>query len=559
MKKLVLALFLLMSLGLTASAQAQELNHYSVADTHVSSSQPNNNFGGESKMLSDTGSPTKNVLIQFNSSCATACTLWLYSAQSNSNGPKVYSTDGFAEYGVTWNNRPAVYTLLADFGAISQGWNSVPFPAGVSIVQLIADVDSETGFYTQEYGMSRRPFLNEAVSSTPLPTSTNTVVAPTATNTTAPTVTNTATRTPTAVATSTPTRTNTPLPTATRTSTPTATSTNTPVNTATNTPTRTNTPVVATATNTAAPTVTSTVVTGCTETLAAGNGTLQAALNRLDSGEVLCLGPGTHNTSAVKLTSKTNVTVQGTLGSNGEILSLVHNTANDSGRTFELVSTHNSFIKDFAIDNGDKGLWLENSNYNSVTGMYIYESGGECLRLSGNSSYNYLGYNTIIDCGVHSYGVGGSKNGEAIYIGRDPEQGVGSSDYNIVEYNTLITNANEGVDIKENSEYNIVRYNYAANQLDPHSGCYDARGDLNEFYGNTAENCAGAGFRTGGDNDGWGRDNYFADNTIINAELYGFKFMVSPQTVVCDNVFINLGSGAPEYHWDDAQGETCGF
>lgn len=50
---------------------------------------------------------------------------------------------------------------------------------------------------------------------------------------------------------------------------------------------------------------------------------------------------------------------------------------------------------------------------------------------------------------------------------------------NIVRGNTIITNGNECVDIKEGSTGNTVEENSCSDQLDTESGCYDVRGDYN--------------------------------------------------------------------------------
>ena len=50
---------------------------------------------------------------------------------------------------------------------------------------------------------------------------------------------------------------------------------------------------------------------------------------------------------------------------------------------------------------------------------------------------------------------------------------------NLVRGNTITTNGNECVDIKEGSTDNIVEKNVCSNQLDENSGCFDSRGDNN--------------------------------------------------------------------------------
>lgn len=93
--------------------------------------------------------------------------------------------------------------------------------------------------------------------------------------------------------------------------------------------------------------------------------------------------------------------------------------------------------------------------------------------------------NTISNCGVYDYVFDeGGKNGEGIYIGTSSNQwtnGPDGTNDNIVSGNTITTNGNECVDIKEGATGNIIEYNECSNQLDEDSGCYDSRGSGNIF------------------------------------------------------------------------------
>lgn len=61
------------------------------------------------------------------------------------------------------------------------------------------------------------------------------------------------------------------------------------------------------------------------------------------------------------------------------------------------------------------------------------------------------------------------------------ENGPDGCNNNLVSGNTIMTNANECVDIKEGATGNIVEDNICSDQLDENSGCFDSRGDSNIF------------------------------------------------------------------------------
>ena len=54
-------------------------------------------------------------------------------------------------------------------------------------------------------------------------------------------------------------------------------------------------------------------------------------------------------------------------------------------------------------------------------------------------------------------------------------------DFNYVSGNTIETNGNECVDVKEGSTYNVIESNICSMQLDENSGCFSSRGDANTF------------------------------------------------------------------------------
>jgi hypothetical protein len=156
--------------------------------------------------------------------------------------------------------------------------------------------------------------------------------------------------------------------------------------------------------------------------------------------------------------------------------------------------------------------------------------------------------NDIADCGAGKYGVGGSKNGEGVYIGTAPEQ---LSSYNpssepdrthgVWVHHNVIHPYNECVDIKEAAHDNMVEYNTCGGQRDTESGAFDSRGgrvgEGNVFRFNLVESAQGACVRFGGDSDPDGTGNAFYGNVCRNIGGYGVKQMRTPQGPVCANRF----------------------
>ena len=156
----------------------------------------------------------------------------------------------------------------------------------------------------------------------------------------------------------------------------------------------------------------------------------------------------------------------------------------------------------------------------------------------------------------------GRKNGEGVYIGTAPEQRGKNQPpnvpdrclANIVEDCTFKTEAAEAVDIKEDSEENIVRRCTGEGSRDPDGPIFGSRGDRNRFEDCIAKGGLGHGFRFGGDTVPQGKYGQPADRTYgmdnvlrqCRAEgnaLYGAALMVLPQDVDDTNTFVGNGRG----------------
>jgi hypothetical protein len=187
-----------------------------------------------------------------------------------------------------------------------------------------------------------------------------------------------------------------------------------------------------------------------------------------------------------------------------------------------------------------------------VLRMTFRNAGGECLRIRYFAQHNEIGYSRFERCGVHDFKFhGGKRNGEAIYIGTAPEQrdngenptaDPDQSSANWIHHNTINTQGNECVDIKESSSANLVEYNSCTGQQDPNSGGFDARGSANIFRSNESFGNVGAGIRLGGDGAADGIDNQVYDNTFYDNQAGGIKLVRRPQRL-CGNRLANNRAG----------------
>lgn len=299
--------------------------------------------------------------------------------------------------------------------------------------------------------------------------------------------------------------------------------------------------------------------------------TIQQAIDVAMPGDTIHLLPGTYQQDMVTRrdgTEKAPITITGTKQS---ILT--------GGGDSRIVQIHHDYItlKGFTINGKYRNSHTQDSyrdklvyvigtqRKNGVTGlrilhMQLHNAGGECLRLRYFAQHNEIAYTTITNCGIHDFSFAdGGKNGEGIYIGTAPEQRADNknptadpdeSSYNWIHNNTINTNGNECVDIKEASRFNVVEHNDCTGQKDSESGGMDSRGEDNIFRYNTIHDNLGAGIRLGGDEDTDGINNEVYNNTIINNQSGGIKIQTWPQSNrICANTMSNNrgGNGVGNY------------
>ncbi|MDD5084028.1 MAG: right-handed parallel beta-helix repeat-containing protein [Candidatus Moranbacteria bacterium] len=219
------------------------------------------------------------------------------------------------------------------------------------------------------------------------------------------------------------------------------------------------------------------------------------------------------------------------------------------------------YAEGFEADHGITGL--------RILDMHLMNAGGECVRIKHFAKQNEIAYNTITRCGAYDFLFdAGGKNGEGIYIGTAPEQvqkgkdgsrSVDASDDNWIHDNTIDTQGNECVDIKEGSSGNLVENNSCTGQKDKESGGLDSRGNGNTFRKNEVFGSAGAGIRLGGDGEGDGMDNSVIENYLHHNRNGGIKIQSHPQRQICGNIITDNKKDAlvGEYSEDNENKASC--
>ncbi len=293
--------------------------------------------------------------------------------------------------------------------------------------------------------------------------------------------------------------------------------------------------------------------------------TIQRAIDVAQPGSTVHLSSGTYLQdfrSARSGTSSAPITITGPRAA----------VVKGAGRTSIVTINHdNHVLRGFTLD----GRFGSGSGVSSYRKKLLYAQGvetrsgvsrlrvldmkltnalDECVRLRYFAENNEIAGNTITNCGIEDFQLGGGgKNGEGVYIGTAPEQlGDGNnpttdrdvSRGNVVRNNFIDTQGGECVDVKEAATANLIENNRCTGSLDPNSGGLDSRGNGNVFRGNEVYGHVGAGVRLGGDASSDGINNSVYDNVIRENKVGGIKFMASPQDKVCGNTMSGNGRDA---------------
>lgn len=279
---------------------------------------------------------------------------------------------------------------------------------------------------------------------------------------------------------------------------------------------------------------------------------LERALAIAREGDIVRLAPGTYRGGA--LTRCAGVTIE---GPSAAVL-----RGPKSDRAFE-VRHDRTVLRGFTIEQADIGVWLEGVSGCVLEGLTLHDLDGEAVRIKNQSRDNVVRHCRFARLGRTGFDVArGRKNGEGVYIGTAPEQRGRNRPPdvpdrctgNLIEHCEFQTEAAEAVDIKEDSEGNLVRDCVGRRSLDPDGPIFGARGDGNRFERCVAEDGLGHGFRFGGDTvergehgqlerRAYGKNNVMRDCVAKGNAGWGAAVMVKPQDIDGSNRFEANGRG----------------
>jgi hypothetical protein len=270
-----------------------------------------------------------------------------------------------------------------------------------------------------------------------------------------------------------------------------------------------------------------------------GSGDLQQAVDAAGPGDTVRIGPGTYAGGFHTVRSGTAARPIRIVGDGARVV--------PGSRTGRLIEIRDDYVEvsGFEVIGGTAGIRIEGGRHVRILHNVVRDALGECIRVTHQSSFNEVAFNTVRDCGRRNFDLmADRKNGEGVYVGTAPEQGgPDRSDGNWIHDNTITTPA-ECVDVKEFSSGTLVEHNTCAGGRDPDGAGLSGRGDHVTFRGNTVIGGRGAGIRLGGDHRNQGVHAIVTGNRVESPRGYGVKVMRWPQDVICGNGLFDPGRGA---------------
>jgi hypothetical protein len=204
----------------------------------------------------------------------------------------------------------------------------------------------------------------------------------------------------------------------------------------------------------------------------------------------------------------------------------------------------------FTVQDGQKGVVLDHTDFTVIQGMTVQHLGDEGIHLREFSDDDLVLNNTVTDTGSLN-----PKFGEGIYIGTAQSNWCTytacQQDYsnnNVIRGNTISKTTAENVDIKEGTTGGaLIGNSFDGSSFSPKgaTGWVNAKGNDYLIKGNTGHNSSQDGFQTHQILSGWGQDNVFEGNTaVVNGPGYGFHFTpVNGNVWTCDNTVQGAGAG----------------
>jgi len=279
---------------------------------------------------------------------------------------------------------------------------------------------------------------------------------------------------------------------------------------------------------------------------------LSAALSAAEPGTVIVLADGTYSgefTIARSGTADAPITLCAGPGA------VLDGGSTDHGYTLHLDGASHWSIAGLTISGGQKGVMLDRSSSNVLTGLTISGTGDEALHLRAGSSDNLVEGTTISGTGLRS-----PEYGEGIYIGTAESNwcdisacAPDASDRNHLVGNTISATTAESIDVKEGTTGGEIR----DNRLDGDGttavdSLLDVKGSGWVITGNTGTAAPVDGAQVHVIVTGWGSGNRFSANTFAVASD-GYAVLLegaarsAGNVVSCDNVATVAGAPTPAF------------
>lgn len=254
-------------------------------------------------------------------------------------------------------------------------------------------------------------------------------------------------------------------------------------------------------------------------------GELQRALSAAGSGTVIRLEPGRYVGHFVTHGAGTESAPITLCGPQSAVL--------DGGNirrdyVLHLVSAQWWHVIGFSVQDGQKGVVLDKSDHNLISGLQVTHIGDEAIHLRDFSSDNIVDANTVSGTGILR-----AKFGEGIYVGtahknwcRFSHCQVDASDRNIIRDNAISNTTAENIDIKEGTSSGLIEGNQlsgAGMTSSAATAWVNVKGNHWVIRGNHGTDSIQDGFQVHQVYPGWGEDNVFTDNTAtVTAPGWGY-------------------------------------
>lgn len=268
---------------------------------------------------------------------------------------------------------------------------------------------------------------------------------------------------------------------------------------------------------------------------------LAQALGSARPGTVIQLADGTYAGQFTATAPGTAAQPIFLCGDSGAVLDGTA-TGSSGGYVLHLVGADYWRLSGFTVQDGQKGVVLDHSNYTILEHLTVQNTGDEGIHLREFSNDDL-----VLDNIVRQTGSARAKYGEGVYIGTAKSNWCtytdckeDFSDNDVIRGNDISDTTAENVDIKEGTTGGALidnTFDGAGFSKAGASGWVNAKGNNYLIMGNVGHNSYQDGFQTHQILAGWGQNNVFVDNTaVVNGSGYGFHFTpVNGNVWACNN------------------------